>query len=160
MFDYWLSCFNSWLDIKDPNDETYAQRGRCGSYFTSELGGKGPSAIQGAAWKIHVLKKAVAYAKEYKAQLDSDAPCWDRCALLASKFGKLPLASLNFQLCQLEVDSINELLPALATTLKSTTDEQAAGLASWKAKMLASAWQGSRAVYSWLKYGAECISIV
>eukprot|EP00971_Amphidinium_carterae_P348826 6490692-Amphidinium_carterae.1 len=128
MFDYWLSCLNSWLDIKDPIDETFAQRGKCGSFFTSELGGKGSSAILGAAWKIHVLKKAVAYAKEYKAHLDSDAPCWDRCALLASKFEKLPLASFNFQSCQLEVDSINELLPALASALKSTSDEQAAGL--------------------------------
>eukprot|EP00971_Amphidinium_carterae_P213009 4227751-Amphidinium_carterae.1 len=108
-------------------------------------------------------KKAVAYAKEYKAQLDSAGPCWDRCALLASKFGNLPLASFNFEVCQLNAHSVNELLPTLAASLKTTTEEQVAGLATWKAKMLASAWQGSRAVYSWLKYGAdsaECISIV
>eukprot|EP00971_Amphidinium_carterae_P184801 3668731-Amphidinium_carterae.3 len=48
----------------------YALRGRCGSYFTSELGGRGTPAIQGAAWKIHILKKAVAYTKEFKAQLE------------------------------------------------------------------------------------------
>eukprot|EP00971_Amphidinium_carterae_P160423 3180075-Amphidinium_carterae.2 len=124
MYDFWLSCFNSWLDITNPNDETYALRGRCGSYFTSELGGKGTSAIQGAAWKIHVLKKAVAYAKEYKAQLDSVEPCWDRCALLAAKFGNLPLAQFNIETCHLDAESVNVLLPTLGASLKSTTDEQ------------------------------------
>eukprot|EP00971_Amphidinium_carterae_P216384 4295070-Amphidinium_carterae.4 len=160
MFDYWVTCFNSWLDIQDPNDETYALRGRCGSYFTSELGGRGAPAIQGAAWKIHILKKAVAYTEEFKAQMDSAAPCVDRCDLLASKFGNFPLAFFNLESTHLDAESVDQLFATLSSSLKSTCDEQTSGLETWKAKMLASAWQGSRAVYSWLKYGAECISIV
>eukprot|EP00971_Amphidinium_carterae_P100215 1982088-Amphidinium_carterae.1 len=113
MFDYWLSCFNSWLDIHDPKDETYAQRGCCGSYFTSELGGRGALAIQGAAWKIHILKKTVAYTKEYKSQIESAMPCRDRCDLLASKFGKLPLASFNLEHTLLSDEPPGELFTCL-----------------------------------------------
>eukprot|EP00971_Amphidinium_carterae_P044595 877135-Amphidinium_carterae.1 len=135
-------------------------RRKCGSYFTSELGGKGAPAILGAAWKIHILKKAVAYVKEYKAHMESTMPCRDRCDLLATKFGNLPLGSFKIEHPQLNGESVGELFTSLSLLLKTSNEEQASGLESWKAKMLASAWQGSRAVYSWLKYGAECISIV
>eukprot|EP00971_Amphidinium_carterae_P095875 1897372-Amphidinium_carterae.2 len=126
MFEHWLSCFTSWLAIEDPKDESFAVRG-CWSYFTSELGGRGPPAVQGAAWRIHILKKAVAYTKEFKAQIDSPAPNLDRCQLLASKFGKLPLSTFEIADPILDGETVDRPLATLSSSLKTVSDEQTSG---------------------------------
>eukprot|EP00971_Amphidinium_carterae_P081079 1604228-Amphidinium_carterae.1 len=72
-------------------------------------------AVKGVAWRIHILKKALAYSQEFKAHSDRSCPgsgC-ERCRLLIDKFQKLPLSSFGFPDAMLSTLTDDHLLASI-----------------------------------------------
>eukprot|EP00971_Amphidinium_carterae_P084228 1667456-Amphidinium_carterae.1 len=80
LYDYWLLGLNSWLGLEQANcDKSHSIRGSAQYFFDEGEVSRHVPRTESDTWRLHVLKKALAWAREIAAHEAGGCPSCDQC---------------------------------------------------------------------------------
>eukprot|EP00971_Amphidinium_carterae_P213579 4238648-Amphidinium_carterae.1 len=149
-----------WLGVDQAScDKSHCVRGSAQYFFDEGVVCRHVPRTESDTWRLHILKKALVWAREIAAHEAGGCPSCDHCRFLSKKLGRLPLKKVcpllhpSLPLCAEWRDKIDQ---EIASINSDATKRRMA----WKVKMQDSARKGSRDVYTWLKHGATTLGVV